>query len=555
MQHLTHAETKQQKRSRLLTRGAVIALVAAVVTLGGCQALGIGPTDGDGGDTATAPAAPTGLSASAVSASEIELTWSDESGNETGFEIQSRQGTSGDYSDLTTTGADVESHTDTGLSASTTYSYRIRAVNDAGTSDWVNGASASTSGSTSGSTYSFTVTDPNTGNGVSGVYVFINDPSDGSLIASTQTDSSGEVTFSDVSPTPVTLSFAREDQDGDGMVQSVVNVSPGSYTIPVQVTQPSESSTDVAISLTDTPNGYVHGSLLPVKPGGSVDPDFENASSGQVTVDGSQLDNQGEFNAVVVALDSDYLPISYGVLSDQALNEGDTYNVSVDVHSPVPEYSFSTNQDVNDFSVQAVHDGTVYSISENKTFTSTQSGTLLVYDQFPVDPSNGDEYLVTALGQDTTSSGVTGFAFQPSLDSLPSSSEFDLSVPDYTLSSLSYDASTGTASWSVSGSGSVSLIGTLLAQSPENNPSYEWIHLGTAESTSTDFPDLPSAISGWFNDPTGVGTFAFDLRDISDLADFRDTYLGGSGDAALELGGGPDLRFRYQISKSLQQPQ
>ncbi len=550
MQHLTHAETKQQKRSRLLTRGAVIALVAAVVTLGGCQALGIGPTDGDGGDTATAPAAPTGLSASAVSASEIELTWSDESGNETGFEIQSRQGTSGDYSDLTTTGADVESHTDTGLSASTTYSYRIRAVNDAGTSDWVNGASATTEGAS----YSFTVTDPNTGNAVSGVYVFINDPSDGSLIESTQTDSSGEVTFSDVSPTPVTLSFAREDQDGGGMVESVVNVSPGSYTIPVQVTQPSESSTDVTINLTDTPNGYVDGSLLPVKPGGSPDPDFENASSGPISVEGSELDNQGEFNAVVVALDSDHLPISYGVLSDQALNEGDTYNVSVDDHSPVPEYSFSTNQDVNDFSVQAVHDGTVYSISENKTFTSTQSGTLLVYDQFPVDPSNGDEYLVTAYGQSSTSSEFTGFAFQPSLDSLPSSSEFNLSVPDYTLSSLSYDASSSTASWSVSGSGSVSLIGTQLAQSTETTTNL-WIHLGNGDSTSTDFPDLPSAISGWFDDPTGVGTFAFDLRDISDLADFRDTYLGGSGGSALELGGGPDLRFSYQISKTLQQSQ
>lgn len=91
----------------------------------------------------TPPAAPSGLAATAVSQSEIDLSWTDNSSDETGFEIErSLDGSS--FSPVATVGADVTTYPDTGLSADTTYFYRVRAVNGAGASAFSNTASATT---------------------------------------------------------------------------------------------------------------------------------------------------------------------------------------------------------------------------------------------------------------------------------------------------------------------------------------------------------------------------------------------------------------------------
>ena len=88
-----------------------------------------------GGTAPTAPNAPSGLSATAVSSSQINLAWTDNSNNETGFEVQ-RCADASCASVLTTkpAGANAVSLSDTGLTASTTYWYRVRAVNTVGQS-------------------------------------------------------------------------------------------------------------------------------------------------------------------------------------------------------------------------------------------------------------------------------------------------------------------------------------------------------------------------------------------------------------------------------------
>src|SRR4029077_18143139 len=75
-----------------------------------------------------APAAPTGLVATAASSSAINLTWMDQSTNETGFKIERALG-AGPFSQVATVGANITTYADTGLTASTSYSYRIRATN------------------------------------------------------------------------------------------------------------------------------------------------------------------------------------------------------------------------------------------------------------------------------------------------------------------------------------------------------------------------------------------------------------------------------------------
>jgi hypothetical protein len=98
-----------------------------------------------GGGGPTAPAAPSDLVATAVSTSGIDLTWSDNSNNETHFNLE-RSSDDG----VTFSALDAElptgttSYRDTGLTAGTTYHYRVNAQNVAGTSDWSNIASATT---------------------------------------------------------------------------------------------------------------------------------------------------------------------------------------------------------------------------------------------------------------------------------------------------------------------------------------------------------------------------------------------------------------------------
>jgi hypothetical protein len=81
--------------------------------------------------------------ATSISSSQINLTWQDNSSDETGFKIERKTGY-GSYSQIATVGAGVTSYSSVYLSAGTTYYYRVRAYNAAGNSDYSNEASAAT---------------------------------------------------------------------------------------------------------------------------------------------------------------------------------------------------------------------------------------------------------------------------------------------------------------------------------------------------------------------------------------------------------------------------
>ena len=99
----------------------------------------------DGGTGGHPPAAPSGLTANAASSSAIDLTWNDNSGDEDSFEID-RSMDGSNFSLLAMVGENTTSYSDSGLAASTTYHYRVRAVNANGASGDSNTASATTSG-------------------------------------------------------------------------------------------------------------------------------------------------------------------------------------------------------------------------------------------------------------------------------------------------------------------------------------------------------------------------------------------------------------------------
>ncbi len=91
-----------------------------------------------------APAAPSGLAATAVSASRIDLSWTDNATNETGFSLERGSSASGPWTQIATPGPDAASYSNTGLAASTAYTYRVRAVNSGTYSAYSNTASATT---------------------------------------------------------------------------------------------------------------------------------------------------------------------------------------------------------------------------------------------------------------------------------------------------------------------------------------------------------------------------------------------------------------------------
>jgi hypothetical protein len=93
--------------------------------------------------SSTVPAAPSNLTA-VDSPTQVNLSWQDNSTNETNFVIERKTGT-GAYAVLATVGANVTSYGDATAWASTQYSYRVKATSAAGSSAYSNVATITTS--------------------------------------------------------------------------------------------------------------------------------------------------------------------------------------------------------------------------------------------------------------------------------------------------------------------------------------------------------------------------------------------------------------------------
>jgi hypothetical protein len=80
------------------------------------------------------PGDPSNLRATVVSAGRIDLQWTDNAFNEGGFSIE--RGTNGIYAPVGTTAANVVTFSDTGTTSTANVSYRVKAINSAGDSQY-----------------------------------------------------------------------------------------------------------------------------------------------------------------------------------------------------------------------------------------------------------------------------------------------------------------------------------------------------------------------------------------------------------------------------------
>jgi regulation of enolase protein 1 (concanavalin A-like superfamily) len=133
--------------------------VTAVDLNGNESAFVAGSATISGGTTPTTVTAPSGLNFTSVTSSEIDLAWTDNSNNETGFLIMRKTGATGTYSTIFTTSANAITYADTTVQAGQTYFYEVVATNGATNSTPSNESSATAPSGTTTTTNVFASND------------------------------------------------------------------------------------------------------------------------------------------------------------------------------------------------------------------------------------------------------------------------------------------------------------------------------------------------------------------------------------------------------------
>ena len=88
------------------------------------------------------PADPTDLTTEVISYQQIDLTWTDNADNETGYEVERSLVQTGPFSLVATLPANTESFSNSGLDPDTEYCFQVRAISPNGNSDYSNSACA-----------------------------------------------------------------------------------------------------------------------------------------------------------------------------------------------------------------------------------------------------------------------------------------------------------------------------------------------------------------------------------------------------------------------------
>jgi phosphatidylinositol-3-phosphatase len=93
------------------------------------------------------PAAPTGLTANAISSTRIDLSWAD-TATETGYRVERSPDGSSGWTEIASLGQNQTTYSDLQVSAQQTYFYRVRGLNSGGFSPYSNTASTTTPATT-----------------------------------------------------------------------------------------------------------------------------------------------------------------------------------------------------------------------------------------------------------------------------------------------------------------------------------------------------------------------------------------------------------------------
>jgi hypothetical protein len=131
----TTPTTASTRYTAALNISATTTLKAISVDVAGNQSAVMSQTYTIGG---AAPAAPSNLTLTAPQQSRITLNWTDNSSNETSFIVERSLSQTSGFTQIGTVGANVRTFNDNTVARRTTYFYRVKAVNGAGSSTYSN---------------------------------------------------------------------------------------------------------------------------------------------------------------------------------------------------------------------------------------------------------------------------------------------------------------------------------------------------------------------------------------------------------------------------------
>ncbi|WP_298734807.1 fibronectin type III domain-containing protein [uncultured Chitinophaga sp.] len=184
-----------------------------------------------------APSAPSGISASVVSHTKLKVSWNNSVTNETGFEVYRSTSSGGTYTIVGRTAANVTSFTDTALNPNTTYYYRLKTINNNGSSGFTSTASARTAvlpaippaptllvaTAVSGNRIDLTWKDNSTTETGFEIYRSANDASNFVLIATTPPNAGAQAAYADSGLFANSLFYYRVRAKNDGGNSSYTN--------------------------------------------------------------------------------------------------------------------------------------------------------------------------------------------------------------------------------------------------------------------------------------------------------------------------------------------
>lgn len=313
------------------------------------------------------PDAPTGLTATAVSNSEIDLTFSETNSGQTGFTIdRSTDPTFQTFTQLFTINfADATTYDDTGLTPDTKYYYRVEAFNTAGDSAFSNTANATTA--TAQLAFSGEPATASAGQSLGAIVVDIQDQS-GSILSGDDSDVTLSVATGPSSALNGTLMVAAVD--GVATFSGLTLNSAGTYTL--AATDSTDGSPAVA-----SDSFVVHAAAAAqlvwgIQPG--------NTSAGVVIGPAVGVDVEDQFGNVVTS-DNSTVSLSLVTTSSGAILGGDT---AVAAANGVATFSDLYLNSAGAFRLTA-RDGSLTSVTSNSftitapaSFATLTNGALLV---------------------------------------------------------------------------------------------------------------------------------------------------------------------------------
>ncbi len=321
-----------------------------------------------GGGASNPPQAPTALSATANGSSEIDLSWTDNSNDEDGFKIERHDG-DGNFAEIAQVGAGDTSYNDAGLSGGTTYSYRVRAFNNAGNSSYSNEAAATTE----------PVTAP---------------PADPDNLAATA-NSSAEIDLSWNDNSNDETGFKIERHDGDGNFAEIAQVGTGvtsyddtglnsgtTYTYRVRAFNGAGNSgySNETSATTDAPPPADPSNLTATANGASqIDLNWDDNSNDETGFKIERHDGDGNFAEIA--------QVGAGAASydDTGLNSGTTYTYRVRAFNGAGNSGYSNEASATTDNTGGGDPNVNLALNQPTTASTTDK------DASPDDATDGDE--------------------------------------------------------------------------------------------------------------------------------------------------------------------